>query len=428
MIARAQVAPSAIAQARVRCMQLFLLASLCVANSAFAHLLPAQNATLNIIGDAAFCVVSVPTSALQGVDDDADGLLQPAEIQRHNLEIVRQFEARFRVTDGKTPGKTALSWIVPVQADETTDDASYLVMMHRVNFPQAISKPIITTDLFGSKPSEQQITVTATRDFASLAQKNAAALNPPAAQTPAVASVPEVNREVAILRPGVETHQFFRGAWASFVDFFCLGIEHILSGFDHLLFLLTLFVVAGGWHYWLGVITSFTIAHSITLSLAAFNVVHVPSSIVEPSIAASLVLMALLNLRSMRLRTAATSQLVQSAIAEAKTAQFATPQRWWDSLWARVIIVFACGLLHGFGFASAIGALSLERTSQLATLAGFNLGIELGQLAFVITALLLMRLVQKLGLDAVVTRLPKVAAYVAIVCGSWFFLERIGVL
>ncbi len=357
-----------------------------------AHLLPAQNGTMNIIDSSAFLVVSVPVSALKAVDSNADGVLSSAETLTGNDAIISQFNARFQMTDRGHKGEIALSWVVPPQADHQDVDATYLVIMQRINFPTAITRPIITTDLFGSAAGEGQMTLTATANFE--------------AQGSVPYSISGTSREVAILKPGAEKHQFFRGPTAIFIDYVELGIAHIWSGIDHLLFVLSIIVVAASWRYWLVVITSFTIAHSITLVLSALNLVRIPVNIIEPSIAASLVLMALLNLHSLSAKTA-----VPPAA----------------KLLSRAVIVFACGLLHGFGFASAIGELALDSKSQFATLAGFNLGIEFGQLMFVGAMLAFGALLGKLKLLRVAAQIPRIASYLVLVFGLVFFVTRLAV-
>jgi hydrogenase/urease accessory protein HupE len=237
---------------------------------------------------------------------------------------------------------------------------------------------MIATDLFGSGAGEGQMTLTATQGAMS---------------------------EVSILSPDAPSHGYFYGGFATFIDFLRVGVAHILTGPDHLLFLLTVIVAAAGWRYWLSVLTSFTIAHSITLTLAALNVVHVSPAIVEPGIAASIVLMAALNLFGDRLAATAGQG-------------------------RRVAVVFACGLLHGLGFASAIGAMAVDVTHRLATLAGFNLGIELGQFLFLGTVLALaslVRLLPRLGLPAIgkTLRLAHVASITAAVLGSAMLVERV---
>ena len=153
-----------------------------------------------------------------------------------------------------------------------------------------------------------------------------------------------------------------------FLDYGREGIWHILIGFDHILFLLSLllpavFVLsAGRWMptdrfapvFWdvLRIVTAFTLAHSITLSLAALAVISLPSRLVESTIALSVVLAALNNL--------------------------------WPVVGARRwAVAFGFGLIHGFGFASVLADLGLPRDALVLALVGFNLGVEAGQLAIV---------------------------------------------
>ncbi len=155
---------------------------------------------------------------------------------------------------------------------------------------------------------------------------------------------------------------------SQFLDYFREGVWHIWIGFDHILFLLSLllpavlllsagtWVAAAGFRpvFWeaFKVVTSFTVAHSITLSLAALSVISLPSRLVESTIALSVVLAALNNLRPL--------------VAE---------RRW--------AVAFAFGLIHGFGFASVLTDFGLPQGSLLLALVGFNLGVEAGQLAIV---------------------------------------------
>ncbi len=146
-------------------------------------------------------------------------------------------------------------------------------------------------------------------------------------------------------------------AWERIGDFVREGIWHIWTGYDHVLFLLVLLLPAalerhgGGWHV-LRIVTAFTVAHSITLSLASLRVVALPSALVESAIAASIVVGAANNV---------------FPLLHAR-------------LWT---VAFGFGLLHGFGFASVLADLSLERGALVPALLGFNLGVEAGQIAIV---------------------------------------------
>lgn len=152
-----------------------------------------------------------------------------------------------------------------------------------------------------------------------------------------------------------------------FGPFLHLGVLHILTGYDHLLFLLGLLIVCRGAGPTLGIVTCFTLAHSVTLAIAALGVFSLPGHIVEPLIAASIIFVGIENL----------------ARREAPTGRWA--------------VAFAFGLLHGFGFAGALRATGLGAGEQglILPLFAFNLGVELGQLALVAVALPLLARLRK---------------------------------
>lgn len=342
---------------------------------AWAHMLPKQNATIKITGTSAFCVVSVPVSALSGVDDNGDGLLSAAEIRKHAPEIQRQFEAGFQLSNGGARGVSMFSWVAPPQGDDPLHN-DYVVVLHRSDFTEVPRSIRLATTLFGAATGEGQLTVKAT--------------------------LGEVS-EVAMVSPDGPEYQFFRGKLALFTDSVRVGVNHILTGADHLLFLLTILAAAAGWRYWLGVVTSFTVAHTITLSLSAFDLVQVSSPIVEPGIAASIVLMAVLNLKR------ATPGDARAAIA-------------------RVALVFACGLLHGLGFASAIAEMLTGSSNRFITLAGFNLGIEIGQFLFLAGVMMLTFVAGKLARAQLVARIPQVASVVAALLGTLLLARQASLL
>jgi hypothetical protein len=176
------------------------------------------------------------------------------------------------------------------------------------------------------------------------------------------------------------------------LDFIVMGAEHILGGPDHLLFLLALLALAKGFWPIVRIVTGFTIAHSITLSLAALGVVDVPGSIVEPLIAATIIWVALENL-----------------VAPAQS-------RW------RWLIAGVFGLIHGLGFASALSELGLPREAMLRALVGFNVGVELGQLAFV--AVVMPPLVW-LARPGRLPRLPQLLSVLVALMGGVWLVERI---
>lgn len=134
-----------------------------------------------------------------------------------------------------------------------------------------------------------------------------------------------------------------------------LGVRHILTGYDHLVFLACLLIPGGTMRSRVGVVSAFTLAHSITLALAATGLIVAPAGFVEPAIAVSIAYVAIENLLGGPMRG-----------------------RW--------LTAFGFGLIHGFGFAGMLGALELPAGQWLSAVAAFNIGVELGQLAVVVVA------------------------------------------
>jgi hypothetical protein len=155
--------------------------------------------------------------------------------------------------------------------------------------------------------------------------------------------------------------------WAAALRFLRLGVEHIFTGYDHIAFLLALLLLGGRFVDLVKIVTSFTIAHSLTLALAALGLLNPPTRWVESLIAVSIVAVAGENLWVLRAAQGGSAR-VQSALKH----------RW--------RITFAFGLVHGFGFASALQELRLPRSALVAGLVSFNLGVEVGQVAIVAMA------------------------------------------
>jgi len=153
-----------------------------------------------------------------------------------------------------------------------------------------------------------------------------------------------------------------------------LGMEHIWGGIDHLLFVLALLLLVCGWRRVVATITAFTVAHSITLAAATLGFVHMPQPPVEAAIALSIVFVAV--------------EIVHGRQGKPGLAA----RRPW-------LIAFAFGLLHGFGFASALNQVGLPQNAIPVALLFFNLGVEAGQLLFIAAVLLIVAMARKgLGL------------------------------
>ena len=175
------------------------------------------------------------------------------------------------------------------------------------------------------------------------------------------------------------------------------GIEHILGGYDHLLFVFALLLIVRSTRALVWTITAFTLAHSITLALATLGVVHVPGPPVEAAIAFSILLLA-------------------SEIVRMRRGESSVTARWpW-------VVAFCFGLLHGFGFAGALSEIGLPRGDIPLALFAFNVGVELGQLAFIGAMLGTLAIARRLGILTFVERHVARAAPYAIgaLAGFWF--------
>ncbi len=275
-----------------------------------------------------------------GLDADGNGEITWGEVRAKHAEIAAYALARLALR-----GDSAACAIEPgaQQINEHTDGA-YTVLPLMIRCAKAPAQLAIDYSL-----------------FADLDPQHRGLLNLQALG----------NARTAVLGPQAPTQSFELktvSRWAQFIDYAREGVWHIWIGFDHVLFLLSLLlpaVLLWRARSWQAVetfrtafvdvfkiVTAFTVAHSITLSLATLGAVELPSRWVESAIAASVVLAALNNV-------------------------------WPVFHGRRWTVAFAFGLIHGFGFATVLADLGLPREALVLALVGFNLGVEAGQLAIV---------------------------------------------
>lgn len=183
------------------------------------------------------------------------------------------------------------------------------------------------------------------------------------------------------------------GALQVFLRYIGAGFEHIIPlGLDHILFVLGLFFFATRLGPLLWQVTAFTVAHTITLALAATNVVSIPASIVEPLIAATIVYVGVENTFG------------------------------WGSVRGRTVLVFAFGLLHGLGFASVLGDYGIASDRFAVALVGFNIGVEFGQLAVIAIAFALVGWFMKKAWYRSAIAIP--ASLIIAAIGAYWVVER----
>ena len=185
-----------------------------------------------------------------------------------------------------------------------------------------------------------------------------------------------------------------QGAIAVVRTFVPAGVHHILIGPDHILFLIGLLLLGGGWKALLKIVTAFTIGHSITLSLAALNVLTPPPTIIEPAIALSIVFVGADN-------------LVRGGGRD-----------------VRALIALTFGLVHGFGFANVLREFGLPREALGWSLFSFNVGVEIGQLFIVLLVATALALVRRRS-EIVGSRVAFAGSLVVIAAGAYWFVERV---
>jgi len=309
---------------------------------------------------------------LAELDENHDGTVTQVEFARRRLQLGAAVATQLVVA---LDGKGAKAQSVWSRLDQNDNVQVHLDFGAPISSNLEIQSNIITSLPFGHR---QYLKVQNSRGETIFERLLSAAANR------ATMQMPRTNTRNAALE-----------AVRSFTNFLSLGVKHILTGYDHLLFLFGLLVVARGFISSLNIITSFTIAHSTTLAVATLHLVQIPSRIVEPLIAASIVFVGIENL----LRG--------------------------DVLKARRMVTFGFGLIHGFGFASALREAGIGSGSGgiVLPLFSFNFGVELGQ---IMVAAAVLPIIWKLRENPVfIARWAPACSAAVVVFGSFWFVQRV---
>lgn len=288
----------------------------------WAHPLDEATLQIDLAENQAKVVMRLPGEGLKFADDNGDGLIHIEEIRAHRRELKKELRERFQLLGDGVPGRIVLvpAGDVPSQSHI---ELALQVQWHRppseldIHFSKFDwsyeDPPSCLGTLVGGGFAESFIFDQEHTEF-------------------------KVAHEASVTSVG------------SFVK---LGLKHILEGYDHLLFVLTLLLAGGGLWEVFKMVTSFTVAHSLTLGLAVLGYINLPGFIVEPIIALSIVYAAAENWRQPE------------------------PEKRW-------ILAGAFGLIHGLGFAGILADLNLSGVGALKPLLGFNLGVEIGQILVVV--------------------------------------------
>lgn len=346
-------------------------------HAAHAHLMPEHQGTVHLVGKLAYVVISLPMSAFPGLDDNGDGKSATAELQRHAADVRQRFESGLQLQDVGLQTHGVAQWkeflLLPPAQEDGKD--SYFLALGVAEFAQAPSRFSMSGTLLAStNAGSDTLKITATRS------------------SPGQADVVDVG----FLSNTHPTFTFFAPAPAVVLRFAQWGLEHILRGADHLVFLVAL--LAGGMtvRRWAVLLTAFTLAHGITFALASLGWIGAPARLVEPLIALSIVGVAGLNLAGVRMR-----------------------------LRGEAALVVGVGLVHGLGFASAMGGQGISTMHPVWSVLGFNAGVEVGQLlvaAVLFTATTIVR--RQLGMLQA-NRLAVALSVISLAMGIYWLVERI---
>ena len=218
-------------------------------------------------------------------------------------------------------------------------------------------------------------------------------------------------RQQNILTADDSSMRFFagttQGRWSVVRTFVGSGIEHILIGPDHVLFLIGLLLPGGTIRRLALIVTAFTVGHSLTLSLAALDIVSPPGRIIEPLIALTIVVVGTDNLF-----------VIQDRRRAAAEAASAAPRD------ARPLFAGFFGLIHGFGFASVLKEFGLPTEALAWSLVSFNIGVEIGQLVIVGISATILAMVTR-ARPALASRLARWGSVVVILAGTYWFVDRL---
>jgi hypothetical protein len=351
----------------------WLISLLLTGTAAYAHLVDAQKGTLSLDADRAYLVMSIPISGLQGFDDNGDGLLSTDEFKTHLQAIESQIQNGIELSDSKR--------IIPISnlvvqlslSSDKPEPERQLLAIGQYALQGMGTDLRFKVQIFGLRADEKRQYITVTRG----------------AETQLLTLTSEFNQR-----------DIFPSYYKVFQDQIQLGIQHILEGTDHLLFLLVVLAAEKNLLAILSVLTAFTMGHALTLIICQWLAWSAPSVVVEPAIAATIVGIALMDL-------------------------YLSKEKKQHSMTQRLMVVFACATVHGLGLADAFTDLGLTGGGKMVSLAGFNVGIELGQLVVAFMAVFLFQILSKyLGTQSV-NRMKNYFHIFAVLLGGWWFADRI---
>lgn len=330
------------------------------------HLISAGNASITLNPNRTILLVGVPVSVFKGIDQNQDGLLQPNEIKENRLQMIAQLEKAFQLKVGNSVGEVVDDQLITSIKADNQDGAPQIEWLRQLKFePEALNLPI-EINLDRTLISSEYVFQVKRMD----------------------------GEELAVLSASRPSHTFFKNNFGTFQSFFVEGWFHIVSGYDHIVFIMTILVAAINLRRWLWILSSFTLAHGMTYALATFGLVQVKPEWIEPIIAFTIILTAAMSLFKLQLR-----------------------------LRNEMLLVFGLGLFHGLGFASSMASQLNTIRFPVTSVIGFNLGVEVGQIAIALGVALIFKLLQ--GSTEWTERLKSTTLWASFLIGGYWLFERI---
>jgi hypothetical protein len=364
-----------------------------LAHPAFAHDPGLSSATVRLFPDKLEAILTFAlkdADELASLDANNDGQVSAEEYAASQERLGKTVAAAFEVRFDDTYAKAA---DIRCQLDQNNNVDVYLSIPGKKFSKLTVRSKMIS----GFRLDHRQYFVLQNPSGATLAERLLSANSDTVtievgAETASPSATNTVPGPAAGIAPASTPA---KSAGLAFRQFVLLGVEHIGTGYDHLLFLFALLVVTRSFRSALVVITAFTLAHSMTLALATFNLVQLPAKYTEPLIAATIVYVGVENL-----------------------VRRGDPHGRW-------MLTFAFGLIHGFGFASVLRDLGVgARAGGVALpLFSFNLGVELGQIA--VAALALPVIWQLRQRDFFVQRGVPACSTIVALAGAFWFVQRV---
>lgn len=335
-----------------------------LATLAYAHRLDLSLANFKVTQSTVVAQLVLPYNTLNLADDDRDGLITPQEVQRHREDYHKLFSNSIVLKDGSAVALMSIEPNEPgyLQPNVTGDPKSHASLRLVFQFATPVRDLQIHYAYFPPQVNDRCIAVVEDNghlnEFTFSREHN----------DYRVESLP----------------RRFRG-------FFSMGLHHLVTGIDHMLFLAALICLSSSLWELTKTVTAFTVGHSLSLLVAALGIATAPASLVEPLIAVSIIYAGLENL-------------------------------WLKDTSGRWKIALGFGLVHGLGFADALTSLRLEGASLAAALTGFNLGVEAGQIAVVA---LLYPLIRKVASGKGGPQILRGASIAVSVVATFWFIERV---